>query len=277
MLRLPHLLLLTVLLSASVAQSTPTELTARALFDAAKTKQCPDGSAPEISDFHASMSISLYETEKAGPKTGQCVQYWQRATPRARYHRILTVSGGKTTHLATDGLRFLLWEEGGRVQDLLEDPTLKDDLRTLRAELHRTEELLGSFFLQQLDGAATTLEFCGPPETARRGEPAEDIAVRRIACKRTGKANVVLTVGLNDQRLYAVEHAATAAHPAQSFRFDFHAPSTGTKDGKEYRLLLPRRVEYIEDGKLVLEANARKASDLRFNSGLDAKLFAPPK
>lgn len=251
---------------------------ARAIFNAAVKVQCPDGTLPEIIDFKADMSVSLYEKEAAGPKSGRCVQYWQRNQPRSRYHRVLSISGGKTTHLATDGLRFLLWEEGGRVQDLLDDPALKDDLRTLKDEMRRTEELLSSLFLQRMDKPGMSVRFAGPASTIKRGEPAEDVPVRTLVCRNAGEADVQLVIGIADQRLYAVDRAAVGDKPAQAFRFDFHALGSGkSANGEVQRLLLPRRVEYCENGRLLIEANARKASDLQFNTGLEAASFAPPK
>ncbi|MSR75928.1 MAG: hypothetical protein EXS14_10720 [Planctomycetes bacterium] len=160
----------------------------------------------------------------------------------------------------------------------MENPALKDDLRTLKEELRRTEEMLDIFFLQRLDGDGVTFTFAGPATTIKRGDPAEDIAVRTLVRRKQGEADLHLLIGAADHKLYGVDRAATGDKASQSFRFDFHALGTGKGPvGQTQRLLLPRRVEFLENGRLVLEANARKANDLQFNLGLDVKAFGPPK
>ncbi len=248
---------------------------AESVLNAATSTQCPDGAIAAITDFEAEMAVSLFENEGAPPKTGKCHQWWQKDGKRRRYHRQLAVSGGKTTHLATDGLGMLLWEEGGKVQDLLGDPALKDDLKTLRDELRRTEELLETFMLSALREEGVTWELASEPRKISRGDPAAEILVDVLTRKKKDAADLVLEIGRLDHRLYGVER--TVATVRQSFRFDFHAHTRVGKDETARRVLLPQRVEYIENGSVKLQANARRVSALRLNGGIAASAFSPPK
>lgn len=248
---------------------------ADAVLTAATNTQCPDGAIATITDFEAEMAVTLFEQEGAPPKTGKCHQWWQKDGKRRRYHRQLDVSGGKTTHLATDGVRMLLWEEGGKAQDLLGDPALKEDLKTLREELRRTEELLESFMLSALREEGVTWQLDAEPRKISRGDPATEILVDVLTRKKKDAPDLVLEVGRIDHRLHGVERTVNAVR--QSFRFDFHAITRVGKDESARRVLLPQRVEYLENGIVKLQANARRVSSLRLNGGIDAAAFSPPK
>jgi hypothetical protein len=267
---LRYLLLAILLCGTSLAQ-----VDAAAVLASAIKAQCPDGALSFIADFEADLAVSIYEKEGAAPKTGKCHQWWQKDGTKRRYHRKLAVSGGKTTHLATDGLRMLLWEEGGKPQDLLADPALKEDLKTLRDEIRRTEELLDTFMLSKLDGAGVTWNLSPLPKTVLRGEPAVPVNVRVLTRTLKDSPDLVLEIGVDDQRLYGVERQIKGVR--QNYLFDFHGLASTGSGADARRVLLPQRVEYREDGALKFQANAKRVSAFKINSGLDAKAFSPPE
>lgn len=263
------------ILLACAAAVLQAQTGAEAVLNAATSAQCPDGAIAPITDFEAEMAVTLFEAEGAPPKTGKCHQWWQKDGKRRRYHRQLAVSGGKTTHLATDGLGMLLWEEGGKVQDLLGDPALKEDLKTLREELRRTEELLETFMLSALREEGTTWQLEPEPRKISRGDPATEILVDVLTRKKKDAPDLVLEIGRTDHKLYGVER--TVATVRQCFRFDFHAFAKVGKDEAARRVLLPQRVEYLENGHVKLQANARRVSALRLNGGIEPAAFTAPK
>jgi hypothetical protein len=251
---------------------------ARDRLRAAILVQTPDGEAPAIVDFQADLVISLFDPDQGGtPKTARVTEFYRRKGRHHQYHRILTrLPENRTTHLMTDGVRYALWEDGNpKVHDLLASPELKDDLDQLRTERARTQELIGIFFLAALDGPGVRWSLGAPRPQLKLpgGRSAEVVDLLREAPEDL--RGITITLGRDDHRVYEVRLVLPGKD--ELFRFDWHELITRRDaEGRLQRILVPRRVEYFENGRRLMQASAEDADRIKFNTGLSDRIFSPP-
>ncbi len=250
---------------------------ARELLARAVAIQTPGGKAPVIEDFQADLTVSLFDHDRGGAPTSAIVtEYFRRKGSAKQYHRILNLPAEKkTTHLMTDGRICALWEEGGAVHDLLQAPELADDLKQLREERARTEEMLEIFFLANLDGPQVRWTM-GTPRPPLREDSGKEISVLDLLRVAEGDdRTMTISIGKDDGRVYEVR--LVRGKRDELFRFGFHEEiQKKLAEGGTQRLLIPKRVDYLENGKIVMTAAALEASRIKFNVGLSDKVFQPP-
>ncbi len=254
------------------------------ILAAAIKVQTPSGAVPAIMSYHADYEVSLHEDDKgnATPKrSGTIEQWWQVRNEKVRYHRVFRSKIGTAApaHYITDGDRFWFQVEGERVQSM-DDPTLRDDLENLRAEIRRTSELMQLFFIANIldpSAKATLAEGAkdvDDPKSRRRGDR---IAVHEVTVTREGKRTVTLRIGKKDHLVYEAElgpHGGQAV--VERFAFGYHRR---LKDALIGDVVIPTRVTYSKNEKIVMEANVPLPAEehIRFNTPLSRRLFQPLK
>ncbi len=254
------------------------------ILAAAIKKQTPSGAPPAIMSYHADYEVSLHEDDKgnATPKrSGTIEQWWQVRNEKVRYHRVFRSKIGTAApaHYITDGDRFWFQVEGERVQSM-DDPTLRDDLENLRAEIRRTSELMQLFFI------ANILDSSAKAQMGRTGIDVDDpksrrkedrISVNEVVVRREGKRAVTLRIGKKDHLVYEAElgpHGGQAV--VERFAFGYHRR---LKDALIGDVVIPTRVTYSKNEKIVMEANVPLPAEehIFFNTPLSRRLFQPLK
>jgi hypothetical protein len=254
---------------------------ALALFRKAAADQTPGDPQFELKDFQADLVATLYEKGQEGkskPRTADITEFW-RAPAKGdggRYRRDLfePQEGKQTTH-GYDGT--IYWERLGKgaPRELVprED---HETLRRLREEVRRMNDLASSILLRKLDVPEATWSKVVDVKTLKTpdGERAAEAVRREVPGRRAEEfyfGSKAFPDGVDRTVLLAFKRPKTESASEEILVFDVHQM---VGEGRS-RILAPLKVETYDNGALILRGAARSPNHLKFNVGLEDRLFAP--
>lgn len=248
------------------------------LFKKALAAQTDGGPPILIKDFQADLQVVMYETD---PKTKERrmnsatvkQSYLTRGKDEPLFRRALldSVQGNETIQ-GYDGTNW--WQRLGNAppRDLSRGRENADDKKRIHSEINRTREYLRFLLLSNLDGPDVTFDYAG--ETTVKADRKER-KVERIVRHHPKELPIDLFIGDSKGTpvLYGFSRKLdTGTLELITFCFHTLVKSPGGS------ALVPLVAEYFEgpDHVPTFEARASKATDIKFNSGLDEKFFAMP-
>ena len=273
--------ILLMLLAAPLAAAQETTVTpqnpARDLLNRAIRAQDPGGVALRVTSYHGEAAYRFIDPGKNGGSkeiVGEIIQDWAaRKSDDGKsllaYRRELRPdTGGAQTLIAPFDDRF--WKKGKRGRPIiLVGEAFKEDVKRLKRERRLIAQLMDLFFLARQSIDEKTLQLAPAVETVsfvmggsrRIGQ--RSFRTRRLDFRTRSGQHV--TLWIDNATFYVVKARVERDGKIQEYHLSRHAAVPVSGGGAQLHVVVPREVQYMEQGAMRLEVRA-KASGLRFNA-----------